>query len=146
MQCSGLQLAGDSIHASSPPAVCPALVLPAGAQPASREQPARLQESTKSSLFQQTHSDPFHSGEHSHQHDAANPALPLQVLSEKLDVLRLAFYTAPVSCSVLLPVFFLREVGAQMPTVHSQQAALPCLSQRTSCHGAELPSGKTLHL
>ena len=34
----------------------------------------------------------------------------LQVLSEKLDVLRLAFYTAPISCSVLLPLFIVREV------------------------------------
>ena len=39
-------------------------------------------------------------------------SLPLlQVLSEKLDVLRLAFYTAPISCAVLLPFFFIREVG-----------------------------------
>lgn len=38
-------------------------------------------------------------------------ALALQVLSEKLDVLRLTFYTAPVSCGALLPVFLLREVG-----------------------------------
>ena len=35
----------------------------------------------------------------------------LQVLSEKMDVLRLAFYTAPISCSVLLPLFFVREVS-----------------------------------
>ncbi len=34
----------------------------------------------------------------------------LQVLSEKLDVLRLAFYTAPISCSVLLPLYIFREV------------------------------------
>ena len=43
------------------------------------------------------------------------PASPLQILSEKLDVLRLAFYTAPVSCAALVPVFFLREVGTQLP-------------------------------
>eukprot|EP00891_Asterochloris_glomerata_P001266 jgi/Astpho2/1266/Aster-07111 len=34
-----------------------------------------------------------------------------KVLSEKLDVLRLAFYTAPISCSVLLPLFIVREHG-----------------------------------
>ena len=39
----------------------------------------------------------------------------LQVLSEKLDVLRLAFYTAPISCAVLLPLFFIREVGWPFP-------------------------------
>lgn len=44
-------------------------------------------------------------------------ALPLQILSEKVDVLRLTFYTAPVSCGALVPVFFLREVGSQLPTV-----------------------------
>lgn len=33
-----------------------------------------------------------------------------KVMSEKLDVLRLAFYTAPVSCTVLLPLFYIREV------------------------------------
>ena len=32
------------------------------------------------------------------------------MLSEKLDVLRLAFYTAPISCCVLLPLFIFREV------------------------------------
>ena len=49
-------------------------------------------------------------------------ALALQILSEKLDVLRLTFYTAPVSCGALIPVFFLREVGTQSPTVQSRQA------------------------
>ena len=34
-----------------------------------------------------------------------------RLLSEKLDVLRLAFYTAPVSLGVLLPIFYLQEVG-----------------------------------
>ncbi|KAL0054475.1 hypothetical protein WJX82_009428 [Trebouxia sp. C0006] len=32
-----------------------------------------------------------------------------KLLSEKMDVLRLAFYTAPVSCAVLLPLFVARE-------------------------------------
>ena len=34
-----------------------------------------------------------------------------KVMSEKVDVLRLTFYTAPVSCVVLLPLFLIREVG-----------------------------------
>ena len=33
-----------------------------------------------------------------------------KVMSEKVDVLRLTFYTAPVSCAVLLPLFLIREV------------------------------------
>ncbi|KAL0040726.1 hypothetical protein WJX79_003172 [Trebouxia sp. C0005] len=32
-----------------------------------------------------------------------------KVMSEKVDVLRLTFYTAPVSCAVLLPLFLIRE-------------------------------------
>ncbi|KAL0043848.1 hypothetical protein WJX82_006835 [Trebouxia sp. C0006] len=32
-----------------------------------------------------------------------------KVMSEKMDVLRLTFYTAPVSCAVLLPLFLARE-------------------------------------
>ena len=117
---------------------------PTRAQSAFQEQPALLQESLTSSPPSKN-TGPLHSGEHSRQHDA-NPALPLQVLSEKLDVLRLAFYTAPVSCSVLLPVFYLREVGAQMPTVHSQQAALPYLLKGACYCGAVVPCGKVLHL
>ncbi len=34
-----------------------------------------------------------------------------KVLSEKIDVLQLAFYTAPVSSCVLLPFFWILEVG-----------------------------------
>ena len=33
-----------------------------------------------------------------------------RVLSEKMDVFRLSFYTAPVSCIALLPFVYLREV------------------------------------
>lgn len=33
-----------------------------------------------------------------------------KILSEKIDVLRLTFYTAPVSCALLLPTFYIREV------------------------------------
>ncbi len=34
-----------------------------------------------------------------------------RVLSEKMDVVRLTFYTAPVSCLALTPFFLWREVG-----------------------------------
>lgn len=34
-----------------------------------------------------------------------------RVLSEKVDALQLAFYTAPVSFSAIMPVFLYREVG-----------------------------------
>lgn len=34
-----------------------------------------------------------------------------RILSEKLDVLRLAFYTAPVSCIALFPFCYFREVS-----------------------------------
>lgn len=37
-----------------------------------------------------------------------------KLLSEKMDVLRLAFYTAPVSCAVLFPLFILREVSREL--------------------------------
>lgn len=43
-----------------------------------------------------------------------------KVMSEKLDVLRLAFYTAPVSCALLLPLFYIREVGASTAHVPQQ--------------------------
>ena len=33
-----------------------------------------------------------------------------KVMSEKVDVLRLTFYTTPVSCTALLPLFLAREV------------------------------------
>ena len=36
-----------------------------------------------------------------------------KIMSEKLDVLRLTFYIAPVSCALLLPLFCIREVSAQ---------------------------------
>ena len=37
-----------------------------------------------------------------------------RVMSEKLDVLRLTFYTSPVSCLVLLPFFYFKEVRARL--------------------------------
>lgn len=37
-----------------------------------------------------------------------------RVLSEKMDVLQLAFYTAPVSSCVLMPFFWFLEVCAAM--------------------------------
>lgn len=36
-------------------------------------------------------------------------------LSEKLDVLRLAFYTAPVSCLALFPFCYFHEVSFKSP-------------------------------
>lgn len=38
-----------------------------------------------------------------------------RVLSEKIDVLQLAFYTAPVSSCVLLPFFWFLEVRVNGP-------------------------------
>ena len=34
-----------------------------------------------------------------------------KVLAEKVDVLQLTFYTAPVSCISILPALFVREVS-----------------------------------
>ena len=66
-------------------------------------------------------------------------ALPLQILSEKLDVLRLAFYTAPVSCGALVPVFFLREVGAQLPLCSLSKQFCP------GSYGVDLTCSKMLN-
>ncbi len=33
-----------------------------------------------------------------------------KVLSEKVDVLRMTFYTAPISCIALAPAFYMHEV------------------------------------
>lgn len=33
-----------------------------------------------------------------------------RVLSEKMNVLQLTFYTAPVSCAMLFPIYLIREV------------------------------------
>ena len=38
-----------------------------------------------------------------------------RILSEKLDVLRLAFYTAPVSCLALFPFCYVHEVSFESP-------------------------------
>lgn len=43
--------------------------------------------------------------------NAAMMSMTGRLLSEKIDVLRLTFYTAPVSCLLLLPVFLTREVS-----------------------------------
>ena len=45
--------------------------------------------------------------------NAAMMSMTGRLLSEKIDVLRLTFYTAPVSCLLLLPVFLAREVRSQ---------------------------------
>ncbi len=39
-----------------------------------------------------------------------------KVLSEQVDALELAFYTAPVSFGAILPVFLYREVNAYTPS------------------------------
>lgn len=44
--------------------------------------------------------------------NAAMMSMSGRVLSEKLDVLRLTFYTSPISCLCLLPFYYLREVCA----------------------------------
>ena len=43
-----------------------------------------------------------------------------RVLSEKMDVLQLAFYTAPVSSCVLMPFFWLLEVRSSEPPGQTQ--------------------------
>jgi len=48
-----------------------------------------------------------------------------KLLSEKMDVLRLAFYTAPVSCAVLLPLFVAREVSFELDVLFMH---LQCLN------------------
>lgn len=45
--------------------------------------------------------------------NAAMMTMSGKVLSEKLDVLRLTFYTSPISCLCLLPFYYFREVCAQ---------------------------------
>ena len=42
-----------------------------------------------------------------------------RILSEKLDVLRLAFYTAPVSCIALFPFCYFHEVSFDVPHCHT---------------------------
>lgn len=44
--------------------------------------------------------------------NAAMMTMSGKILSERLDVLRLTFYTAPVSCLCLLPFFKYKEVRA----------------------------------
>jgi drug/metabolite transporter (DMT)-like permease len=53
-----------------------------------------------------------------------------KLLSEKMDVLRLAFYTAPVSCAVLLPLFVVREVSFEFVS----------LSMHLLCPNALIPT------
>ena len=47
-----------------------------------------------------------------------------RILSEKLDVLRLAFYTAPVSCIALFPFCYFREVSLSIAKVVFHQQAV----------------------
>lgn len=59
-----------------------------------------------------------------------------KVMSEKVDVLRLTFYTAPVSCAVLLPLFLIREVSTQhllLPVIVNRQIACSKLLLVPAC-------------
>ena len=47
--------------------------------------------------------------------NAAMMSMSGRVLSEKLDVLRLTFYTSPISCLCLLPFYYFREVHTRIP-------------------------------
>ena len=53
----------------------------------------------------------------------------MQVLKEKMDVLRLTFYTAPVSVGILVPFFLMTECRKLM----SYGCAYSC-SYLQSCH------------
>ena len=64
-----------------------------------------------------------------------------RLLSEKMDVLRLASYTAPVSCAVLLPLFVAVEVSFELVVLlcicNVPMHLYPqCLSVHTQCHTA----------
>ena len=48
--------------------------------------------------------------------NAAMMTMSGKVLSEKLDVLRLTFYTSPISCLCLLPFYYFKEVCSQHPS------------------------------
>ena len=60
-----------------------------------------------------------------------------RVLSEKMDVFRLSFYTAPVSCVALLPFVYLREVRSGGR--HQWQA------ETGACHDLTLHPPWSLH-
>lgn len=51
-------------------------------------------------------------------------------MSEKLDVLRLAFYTAPVSCAILLPLFYIREVITMSSSKGVTNCSLSALTEQ----------------
>ena len=52
-----------------------------------------------------------------------------KLLSEKMDILLLTFYTAPVSCAVLLPIFVFKEVSAsdRLTIVKALLLSLQCV-------------------
>ena len=62
-----------------------------------------------------------------------------QVLSEKIDVLRLAFYTAPVVLCILLPIFYIQEVIFYIgPSTFARKGLLclmlhNCLTAEAAC-------------
>lgn len=53
-----------------------------------------------------------------------------KIMSEKLDVLRLIFYTAPVSCAVLLPLCYIIEVTIRL--------TVPTVSAYAMMHGGQM--------
>lgn len=56
----------------------------------------------------------------------------LQVMSEKIDVMRLTFYTAPISCACLLPFLAAREwsdlvyYSAEKGVTEISESQAPC--------------------
>ena len=58
-----------------------------------------------------------------------------RVLSEKMDVFRLSFYTAPVSCIALLPFVYLREVRRVATTSVTGRAGPRQFNQSHIRHG-----------
>ena len=53
-----------------------------------------------------------------------------KVLSEKMDVIQLTFYTAPISCALLFPFFVVREVQCHIH--YHQQGPQHCFSNPES--------------
>ena len=58
-----------------------------------------------------------------------------KLLSERIDVLRLTFYTAPVSSACLAPLFFVREVSSLCEFVVADLviSCITCLEAHSLC-------------
>ena len=56
------------------------------------------------------------------------------MLSEKIDVLQLTFYTAPVSCLMLFPFYLYREVSVLLHSYPQKGKSIPahCLQVTNS--------------